>query len=118
GTGVTIVGQREPIWRLDAPDHGAGAPPWFTWDETSFYTLTLQKMQNEVADLILSYRSQERGAQTQTSRTYTDVGWAAPHIGSEAGNLLERSTNVVRVEINRRPPHRNHIICLAGRIHS
>jgi hypothetical protein len=106
----TEIGEREAVGWLDTQYHRTCAPPWFMWDKLYLNLFIAQKMQNEVAYLVISDRCQECWTQPQTLCAHADVGWATSHIGGEVADLLERSANIVGVKIYRRPPHSDHIV--------
>jgi hypothetical protein len=74
--------------------------PRFARDESCFYPFTLQKMEDEVAYLIVSDRCQECWSQAQTPRANADVRRTTTNIGRKARNFHEWSAYVVGVEVN------------------
>ena len=75
-------------------------------------------MQDEVAHLVVPYRRQECWPQAQAPRTDTDIRRATADVGSKAGNLLERRSDVVGVEIDGRSSHSDQVVEFANRFHT
>jgi hypothetical protein len=72
---------------------------------------------DEVADLILAQRGQQRGVQPQPPRANADIGRAAADIGSEAGDLLERRADIVRVQVDRGAADRQQVVGFCHHFH-
>src|SRR6266566_3049568 len=58
GRVFTVVRQWEPVWRLDAQDDGTRTIARFTRNEAGFDSLALEKVHNEITDLIVADRGQ------------------------------------------------------------
>src|SRR5437588_12775892 len=75
-------------------------------------------MQDKVAHLVVPYRRKECWPQAQAPRTDADIRRAAPDEGSKAGDLLERRSDVVGVEIDGRSTHSDQVVGFANRFHT
>ena len=58
------------------------------------------KMQDEIADLVISNRRQQGRSQAQAPCADTDVRWATANIGRKTGDLLKRRSNIIGIEID------------------
>ncbi len=97
---LTVVGQWETIWWFDAQHDCAGTSTSFGWSETCFYSFLPQKIQDKVAYMVISDSGEERRPQAQTSRANADVRGTAANISGKTGDIHERSTDIVGVEID------------------
>ena len=84
GAVVAIEGQRKAVGRLDGQDDGAGAAARLARDEPRLDLLAVEKRGDEVADLIVADRGEQRRAQAEAARADADVGRAAADVGVEA----------------------------------
>ena len=59
-----------------------------------------RKRGDEVADLVVADRGQQRRAQSEAARADADVGRAAADVGVEAADVGDRHADLVRVEVD------------------
>ena len=84
GAVVAVEGQRKPVGRLNRQDDRAGAAARLARDEARLDLLAIEKRGDEVADLIVADRGEQRRAQAEPARADADVGRAAADVGVEA----------------------------------